>query len=46
MYKQWMMIVWKAIILTFEIIINNLTYEIIGFISVRDPYYKALYFIQ
>jgi hypothetical protein len=35
---------WKAIIFTCEIIINNLTCEIISFISARN-FYKALYFI-
>ena len=33
-----MMIVWKAIIFTCEIIKNNLPCEIIGFISVQNPY--------
>ena len=36
--------VWKVIIFTCEIIINNLTCEIISFISAQNPY-KALYFI-
>jgi hypothetical protein len=37
-------IIGKAIIFTCEIIINNLTCEIITFSSARNPY-KALYFI-
>ena len=43
--KLWLVIVWKAIIFTCEIIINDLACEIIIFISARNPY-KALYFIS
>ena len=36
----------KAIIFTCEIIINNLTCEIISFISARNPYKAILYIIK